>query len=36
MERTPEDHNMRASFWRKLGAAYLVAAVAIVTIVVLA
>lgn len=36
MQRTPEDYNARATFWRKVGAAYLLAAVAIATIVVLA
>ena len=35
MGRTPKEHNERASFWRKVGAAYLVAAMAILTIVVL-
>ncbi len=36
MQRTPEEHNERATFWRKVGAAYLLATVAIITIVVLA
>lgn len=36
MGRTPEEHNERASFWRKVGAAYLVAAMASTTIVTMA
>lgn len=36
MQRTPKEHNLRASFWRKVGAAYLLAAVVIITIMVLA
>ena len=36
MQRTPQEHNERATFWRKVGAAYLLAALAIITIVVTA
>lgn len=29
MERTPQEHNERAAFWQKVGAAYALGAVAL-------